>query len=124
MISLQNQTDLISTSNDSDYFRALFNHTVKNSFVLMDDEGIVIAINHAFTNYFGYESADIVGKNAALLFTEEDQKKGLPQQELRTVLSRGHGSDNNYLVSKDKTLTWVSGESVLVKNGKGKYIII
>ena len=47
----------------------------------------------------------------------------MPEKELNTVLSKGHGSDDNYLVSKNKTITWVSGESVLVKNDEGNSIV-
>ena len=53
--------------NNPDYFETLFNNTVNNSFVLMDDKGVITAINRAFTQCFGYEPEDIVGKNAAIL---------------------------------------------------------
>jgi hypothetical protein len=39
-------------------------------------------------------------------------------------LSKGQGADNNYLVSKDRTITWVSGECVLVKNDEGRIGIL
>src|SRR5688572_16875224 len=98
MISEQNSINFLFSG--SAYFATLFKNTARNSFVIMNDEGVIVAINHAFTNSFGYEPGDIIGKNVALLFTEEDQEKGLPQQELCAVLSKGNGSDNNYLVSK------------------------
>jgi len=50
--------------------------------------------------------------------------KGMPEKELNTVLANGQASDNNYLVSKDKTITWVSGESILVKNAEGEIRIL
>ena len=106
------------------YFETLFHNTVQNTVLLMDKEGTIIAVNQAFTNCFGYEPEDIVGKNIAILFTDEDQKKGVPEKELNAVLSKGQGADNNYLVSKDKTITWVSGECVLVKNDEGMISIL
>jgi PAS domain S-box-containing protein len=107
-----------------DYFETLFHNTVQNTVLLMDKEGIIITVNRAFTNRFGYEHKDIIGKSMAILFTEEDQKKGLPEKELNSVLSKGQGADNNYLVSKDGTIIWVSGESILVKNDKGRISIL
>ncbi len=107
-----------------DYFESLFRNTVQNTVLLMDKEGIIVAVNQAFTNCFGYEPKDIIGKYMSILFTEEDRKKGLPEKELNAVLSKGQGSDNNYLVKKDKTLVWVSGESILVKNKEGKASIL
>lgn len=106
-------TSLFSSFN---YFETLFNNTVQNTVLLMTEKGDIIAVNDAFTNCFGYEPDDIVGKNAAILFTEEDQKKGLPEKEFSTVLAKGQAFDNNYLVSKDSTMIWVSGESIRVKN--------
>jgi PAS domain S-box-containing protein len=102
-----------------DYFEALFNNTKENNVLLMDAAGVIITVNSAFTESFGYEKSDIIGKNLAVLFTEEDQKNGKPENELRTVLRQGQCSDNNYLVQKDKDIIWVSGESVLVKNKEG-----
>ena len=106
------------------YFETLFHNTVQNTVMLMDEEGVIIAVNQAFSTSFGYDPKDIIGKNVAVLFTEEDQKKGLPQKELHAVLNKGQGADNNYLVSKDNTITWVSGECVLVKNNEGKVRIL
>src|SRR6476619_3613817 len=107
-----------------DYFESLFHNTVENTVLLMDKEGTIMSINQAFSNSFGYEPRDIIGRNVAILFTEEDQMKGMPEKELSTVLANGQASDNNYLVSKDKTITWVSGESILVKNAEGEIRIL
>ena len=96
----------------------------KTRFLLMNEKGVIIAVNKAFTNCFGYEPEDIIGKNAAILFTEEEQKKGAPEKEFNAVLTTGQGSDNNYLVAKDKTIIWVSGESILVKNDEGEVCIL
>ena len=107
-----------------DYFEALFNNTKENNVLLMDAAGVIITVNSAFTESFGYEEKDIIGKNLAVLFTEEDQKNGKPENEIRTVLRQGQCSDNNYLVQKDKDIIWVSGESVLVKNKEGGVSIL
>ncbi len=101
-------------------FDTLFDNAMQNCMLLMDEHGTIVKINKAFSNAFGYEPKDIIGRNSEILFTDEDKEKGLPQKELNAVLSKGQGSDNNYLVSKDKTSTWVMGESVLAKGDDGK----
>ncbi|MGI8581336.1 MAG: PAS domain-containing sensor histidine kinase [Chitinophagaceae bacterium] len=106
------------------YFEALFRKTKQNTVLLMDAEGIIEEINTAFTKCFGYADNDIIGKHLRILFTEEDQKKGLPEKEISNVLQRGQCMDNNYLVNKNKTITWVSGESILVENDKGDRSIL
>lgn len=109
---------------DDPFFDALFKQTKENCILLMNSEGIVVAINDAFTKCFGYAEKDIVGQTIKFLFTEEDQKKGKPERELREVLHRGQSNDNNYLVNKNGELTWVSGESVLVKSPAGEDLIL
>lgn len=106
------------------YFDGLFQNTKQNTVILMDKEGIITEINTAFTEAFGYTDKEIIGKHTKILFTEEDQKQGLPERELKTVLETGESKDNNYLVHQNKTVTWVKGESLLIKNDKGEISIL
>ncbi len=106
------------------FFTDVFNNTVQNNILLINAEGIIQAINPAFTKRFGYRPEDIVGNNMSVLFTPEDRESGMPEKEIKAVLSTGQGSDNNYLVAADNTKTWVSGESVLVKKEDGTPLIL
>lgn len=114
----------VSKYNSLNYFSPLFFQAKENSVLLLDEEGIVLEVNHAFINVFGYEKEDVCGKNFRMLFTDEDQAKGLPAKEITTVLTRGQAFDNNYLVQKNKIATWVSGESILIKDDDGKNYIL
>jgi two-component system, OmpR family, phosphate regulon sensor histidine kinase PhoR len=104
---------------DLDFFKALYDNARENNILIADEKGIILAINNSFTASFGYTEEDILGKSVVILYTEEDLEKGLPEYEQKTVLQTGQSYDNNYLVNKDKTITWVSGETVLVKDDKG-----
>ncbi|MDQ6902935.1 MAG: PAS domain-containing sensor histidine kinase [Bacteroidota bacterium] len=106
------------------YFETLFHNAQENTVLLIDEEGMVIAVNDAFTRAFGYHSDDIIGNSMDILFTEADQMKGMPEKELKSVLTTGQGADNNYLVSKQGKLIWVSGESVLVESKEGQKCIL
>lgn len=90
----------------------------------MDTDGFILHINETFIKSFGYREKDIVGKPIRVLFTEEDQKKNLPDRELLNVKEKGSSIDNNYLVNKNGALTWVAGESVLVKDNDENFFII
>ncbi len=113
---MSNNIRLFSFNN---YFDALFRESRQNNILLIDERGIVLAINTAFTDCFGYEPEDVIGKNFSMFFTEADILAGKPEREVAEVLGRGQSFDNNYLVSKDGSITWVSGESVLVKSAAG-----
>ncbi len=108
----------------SDYYRALFSNPKKNSVLLLDGSGIILEVNRAFLLSFGYDAGDLIGEHFSMLFTEEDKQKDLPMREVRTVLDEGQSYDNNYLVNKNNVRTWVSGESVLLNNTRGRKCIL
>jgi PAS domain S-box-containing protein len=105
------------------HFESLFYNAKQNAVLIIDTDGTVAAINPAFIEIFGYSENDLVGKNASILFTQADQQKGLFKKEAAKVLKYGQSFDNNYFVKKDQSITWVRGESVLVKNESGSFIL-
>lgn len=107
-----------------DYYRALFDRPKTNAALLIDENGLILETNRAFRLSFGYETEDLIGQHFSLLFSENDQKKDLPDREITKVLDEGQSFDNNYLVNKNKTLTWVSGESLLITNDQGNKCIL
>lgn len=111
-------------SNQYNIFNTIFDHTSINSFIILNKNGIIEIINNGFTKNFGYELEDVSGKSFDILFTEEDQKKGIPEKEIRRILKIGRANDLNYLVKKDNSKVWVSGESILVKNEKDEVSIV
>jgi PAS domain S-box-containing protein len=109
---------------DFNYLDSLFKNSKQNTILIMDSDGVVRAVNSAFTAAFGYRPEDIVGRHTELLFTEEDKLRGLPQKELASVNTVGEAVDNNFLVHKDNSISWVSGESLLAVNENGQKSII
>ncbi|MGN6531135.1 MAG: ATP-binding protein [Ginsengibacter sp.] len=114
----------ITPSSSFRHIMDLFKNAKQNSILLLDTYGTILALNQAVTHHFGYTEKDITGKNFAVLFTTEDQKKGLPEREIERVLQTGQSNDNNYLISKDNLATWVSGESLLIEHGKDSHLIL
>jgi len=107
-----------------DYYQALFENPKKNSVLLLSESGSILKVNRAFQLSFGYDEGDLLGEHFGMLFTEEDQQKELPLREIKTVMDEGQSFDNNYLVNKNGARTWVSGESVLLKNDSGRRFVL
>ena len=82
----------------------------------MKCDGEILDVNEAFHIRFGYLPEDLIGKNFSLLFTEKDREINKPERELQTVTTDGSASDENYIVHKDGSKLWVTGESVLIEN--------
>ncbi len=112
------------TSDTLSFFDDVFNNARQNCIVILNEKGTVLAINDGFTTQFHYQEEDIVGKPMKMLFTPEDQEKMKFEREMENVTSQGVCSDNNYLVNGNGILTWVSGESILVKNEKNQTYIV
>ncbi|MGI8892112.1 MAG: PAS domain S-box protein, partial [Bacteroidia bacterium] len=105
-------------------FDALFKNSRENTIIILSKEGTISDVNKAFCQKFGYSPSDVIGKYFNIFFNDRDIQKGLPEQELEEVKEKGSAEDNNYLVNKDGTETWVSGESILVKNDVGDEYIL
>ncbi len=109
----------INQAGDADYFSALFTRSKVNALIHMDADGMIIRVNPAFTAFFGYENADVAGHHFSLLFTEEDKKSRKPWNEVKNTLLTGQGDDKNFMVHKNKQVSWVSGESILIEHSNG-----
>ena len=58
--------------------------SVKDYFILtIDQDGILDGWTAAAARAFGYTEEEAIGQHVSLVFTEEDRKDGVPEQELR-----------------------------------------
>lgn len=105
------------------YFDFIFNNAKQNAILIMDQHGIVDRVNEAFTTAYGYTSDDLKSKHFRMLYLENDQRTKRPEIELNVVHREGASSDENYLVHKDGTPIWVTGESILVKANDSTCIV-
>jgi len=110
--------------NTAPFFDFYYKQAKINSIVIMDQKVIVIDVNQAFTNNFGYTRYDIAGKHFSILFTREDKQVNKPQQELDTVISTGQANDENYVVNKEGHAIWCTGESILVRSEESETYIV
>ncbi|MDB5192349.1 MAG: sensor histidine kinase [Segetibacter sp.] len=115
--------DFQTVLDNSPVLKSMFDNAVVNAFQIMDEEGFILNVSKSFTRAFGYDNDDLRGKHSRVLFTDEDQKKLLPEIEIEKVRQHGSCGDRNYLVHKDSSCVWVTGESLLVKEATGKQFI-
>lgn len=104
-------------------FDQLFRNARQTAILIMNGEGIVQQVNEAFTTAYGYSTDDLALKHFRVLYLEKDQVTLRPEIELNTTHREGSSSDENYLVHKDGTPIWVTGESISVKAEDGSFIV-
>jgi PAS domain S-box-containing protein len=105
------------------FFDDIFSNAKATAIIVMDDYGIIDRVNTAFTTAYGYSSEDLKTKHFRILYVEKDQLTRRPEIELNVVHREGSSMDENYLVHKNGTPIWVTGESILVKTKDGSCII-
>ena len=110
--------------NNSPLFKSVFDNAAANAIQIMDTDGFILDVNEAFTHAFGYTKEDLQGKHIKVLFTEEDRASQMPEMEIEKVNQHGSAIDRNYVMHKDGSCIWASGESILARDHEGKECLI
>ncbi|HEY0010031.1 MAG TPA: PAS domain S-box protein [Tepidisphaeraceae bacterium] len=84
-----------------------------------DLSGLVTEWNVGAERLFGYAASEIVGQNAAILFTDEDQAQGIPEAERAQARDGGYAEDVRWHQRKDKSRFFASGVTSLLRDGGG-----
>ncbi len=98
-----------SLRNDNDFFRLVIESLEDYAVFTTDTEGIISSWNTGAEQVLGYNEQEIIGKDIAILFTEEDVKNRQPQVERENALRQGRGQDERQHVKRDGSLFWASG---------------
>jgi len=89
---------------------------------MMDADGIVTNWNVGAQHILGYAEEEIVGRDAARLFTTEDRSKNVPEMELSTAAAVGRAEDERWHVRRNGSRFWASGVVTPVRDPDGKLI--
>ena len=97
--------------------RFLIDSAIDYAILTMKDDGRIDSWNPGAERIFGYRSDEIIGKDAAVLFTPEDRGQGIPEQELQIARATGKADDERWHVRKDGSRFYCSG--VMTRIGDG-----
>jgi len=78
--------------------------------IVLNDEGFITDWNQGARHTFGYSRAEAEGRHFRFIFTEEDNRAGVPEQELIGARSNGRSDDERWHVRKDGSRFYCSGE--------------
>ena len=90
-------------------YRLLVEGAKDYAIFIIDLDGMVKSWNLGATRIFGYEEAEIVGQNGALLFTPEDLAAGADKLEIRKAIAEGRAENERWHVRRDNTRFYASG---------------
>ena len=89
--------------------RAILESVLDYAIFTMDTAGLVTSWNIGPKRLFGYDNAEIIGSQAAVLWTPEDQKAGIPAAEMATAKQKGWADDIRWHQRRDGTCFYAVG---------------
>src|SRR4051794_27996544 len=105
---------------DAELFRFIVESAKDYAIFTMDRDGRVMTWNPGAERIFGYNAGEIVGEDAAIVFTPEDRERGRLELEMRTALEQGRAEDTRWHQRKDGHGLWVDGMMMPLKDGAGQ----
>jgi PAS domain S-box-containing protein len=77
--------------------------------ITMDTKRRIERWSSGATALFGYTEAEVAGRSADIIFTDEDRQAGVPDKEMETARKAGKATDERWHQRKDGTRFYVSG---------------
>ena len=90
-------------------FRLLVEGVKDFAIFMTDPDGRVASWNDGAARILGYAEGEILGRDAAVIFTPEDRAAGAPEHELATAAAEGRALDERWHLRKDGSRFWASG---------------
>jgi diguanylate cyclase (GGDEF)-like protein/PAS domain S-box-containing protein len=87
-------------------FRLLVQGVKEYAIYMLDPTGIVSNWNAGAERAKGYRAEEIVGRNFACFYEEEERRKGRPQRALATALATGKFEGEGWRIRRDGSRFW------------------
>lgn len=71
---------------------------------------------------FGFSREEILGQDSRILWTEEDQREGAPEQEAETAAREGRANDVRWHVRKGGVPVFIEGVSTALRDTDGELL--
>ena len=101
----------------------MFEHIVESATVFAifteDADGLVTSWNVGAERLLGYAEAEILGRSADVIFTDEDRAAGKHMAERAGALAEGRADDERWHVRRDGTRFWASGQMIPLRGRDG-----
>jgi PAS domain S-box-containing protein len=103
-------------------FRLLVEAVTDYAIFMLDPEGNVVNWNAGAERIKGYKPEEIIGQHYSLFYTEEDRRKGLPQQVIATASRTGTYESEGWRVRKNGSIFWANAVVNAIKDPEGRLL--
>ncbi|WP_375463474.1 sensor histidine kinase [uncultured Methylobacterium sp.] len=85
----------------------------------IDLAGRITGWNTGAQNLLGWSDEEVVGHPANVIFTPEDDRHAIPEEEMRVAVSEGRADDNRWHLRKDGARFWANGLMMPMRDDEG-----
>jgi PAS domain S-box-containing protein len=103
-----------SLRSNEERLRLILKSAIDYAIFTFDQQGFVLSWNSGARRILGYEEKEIIGRDARILFTEE-QEAGALEWEIETANQEGRAENERFHVRKDGSRFWGSGLTMPLK---------
>lgn len=115
----ETQAELAHTS---EIYRVLVETLEDFAVFMLDGNRRLTSWNPGVEKVLGYRQEEWIGQSGDVIFTEEDRRRGAPEEEQRTAEREGKAMDDRWHLRKDGSRLWVSGVMVPLRNDAGETV--
>jgi PAS domain S-box-containing protein len=105
---------------DEQLYRLMVESSTGYAIFSIDMEGKLLSWNSGSMRIFGYTAEEVIGQDAAVLFTPEDRGEGIPDWEIEQALSRGRAFNQRWHMRKDSSRFWADGMLMPLRDRFGR----
>ena len=91
------------------FLESLLESATDYAIITLDLDGCITGWNSGAEQVLGWTEADVLGQNASLFFTPEDQAAEAPATEMATARDYGRATDERWHVKKGGERFWANG---------------
>jgi len=90
--------------------RLVTESTQDYAIIVLNEEGLITEWNEGARHTFGFNREEVQGQHFRFIFSGEDQRAGVPENELATARTNGRSDDERWHIRKDGSKFYCSGE--------------
>ncbi len=103
-------------------FQLLVQSVTDYAIYMLDTDGTVVSWNAGAARIKGYVRDEIVGRNFAEFFTEEDRERGVPANALRIAGEQSRYESEGWRIRKDGSQFWAFAVIDAVRDEEGNLL--
>jgi PAS domain S-box-containing protein len=100
-----------------EFLEAALQQVTDFAFILLDEEGRVVAWLGGAEKILGYRADEMRGMPLGLIFTEDDLQRGFDKYELEVARSCARSEDERWHLRKDGMRIWATGSVSAIRRG-------